>query len=157
VPLSTLYLTVKRDGVKAVRRWIKSVLCEKAKVTRVEFVLSHVSRKGGTGMVVDDMYDWVYVDEKWFYVMRDGARLYLRPDEDVPNPPGSPASASSARSCFSSLWVDPGSYQMGPGSMARSASGQSLRLSKQSAATSTVLLVAWKSTPSPWTGNSTSR
>ncbi|CAM9747479.1 unnamed protein product [Discosporangium mesarthrocarpum] len=97
MPLSTLYLTVKCDGVKVVRRWIKSFLSEKAKVTRVEFVLSYVSRKRGTGMVVD-MYDWVHVDEKGFSVMRDGARIYLTPDGEVPNPLGAPASASSARS-----------------------------------------------------------
>ncbi|CAM9723594.1 unnamed protein product [Discosporangium mesarthrocarpum] len=41
-------------------------------------------------MVVDDMYDWVHVDGKWFYVMKDGTRIYLRPDEEVPNPPRSP-------------------------------------------------------------------
>ncbi|CAN0183123.1 unnamed protein product, partial [Discosporangium mesarthrocarpum] len=91
VPLSTPYLTVKRDVVKAVRRWIKSVLSEKVKVKRVEFVLGHVSRKGGTGMVVDDMYDGVHVDENWFYVTRDGARTYPRPDEDVPSPSRSPS------------------------------------------------------------------
>ncbi|CAM9694433.1 unnamed protein product, partial [Discosporangium mesarthrocarpum] len=69
---------------------IKSVAREKAKVTRVKFVLSHVSRKGGIRMVVDDMYDWVHVDEEWFYVMRDGARIHLRLDVEVPNPPRFP-------------------------------------------------------------------
>ncbi|CAM9311614.1 unnamed protein product [Discosporangium mesarthrocarpum] len=44
-------------------------------------------RKGGTGVVVDDMYDWVYVDEKLFYVMKDGTRIYLHPEEDAPKPP----------------------------------------------------------------------
>ncbi|CAM9540852.1 unnamed protein product [Discosporangium mesarthrocarpum] len=91
VLLSMLYLTVKRDEVKVVQRWLKFVLCEKAKVTRVEFVLSHVYRKGGTGMVVDDMYEWVHVGETWFYVMRVGARIYLRPNEEVPSPPRSPS------------------------------------------------------------------
>ncbi|CAM9425420.1 unnamed protein product [Discosporangium mesarthrocarpum] len=91
VPLSTLYLTMKRHGVNAVRRWIKSILSERAKVTRVGFVLRYVSRKGGTGMVVDDMYDWVHVDETWIHVMRDGARINLRSDEEVPNPPRSPS------------------------------------------------------------------
>ncbi|CAM9676046.1 unnamed protein product [Discosporangium mesarthrocarpum] len=91
VRLSTLSLTVKHDGVKAVRRWIKSVLRDKANVAKVEFMLSHMSRKGGTGMAEDGMYDRVHVDEKWFYVMRDGARIYRRPDEEVPNPPRSPS------------------------------------------------------------------
>ncbi|CAM9819387.1 unnamed protein product [Discosporangium mesarthrocarpum] len=40
-------------------------------------------RKG----VVDDMYDWVHVDEKWFYVMEDGREICLHPEEDAPKPP----------------------------------------------------------------------
>ncbi|CAM9818409.1 unnamed protein product, partial [Discosporangium mesarthrocarpum] len=72
-----------------------------------------------------------------------------------PTPPGAPGSANSARSYFSWLWLGPGSYPMGPGSSARYASGQTLRLSKHSAAARTVLLVTWKSNPSQWTGNST--
>ncbi|CAM9448853.1 unnamed protein product [Discosporangium mesarthrocarpum] len=44
-------------------------------------------RKGGTGVVVDDMYDWVHVDENWFYVMKDGRGIYLHPEEDAPRPP----------------------------------------------------------------------
>ncbi|CAM9632772.1 unnamed protein product [Discosporangium mesarthrocarpum] len=44
-------------------------------------------RKGGARVVVDDMYDWVQVDEKWFYVMKDGKGIYLYPEEDAPRPP----------------------------------------------------------------------
>ncbi|CAN0360891.1 unnamed protein product, partial [Discosporangium mesarthrocarpum] len=44
-------------------------------------------RKGGARVVVDDMYDWVHVDEKWFYVMKDGRGIYLHSEEDAPKPP----------------------------------------------------------------------
>ncbi|CAN0387910.1 unnamed protein product [Discosporangium mesarthrocarpum] len=44
-------------------------------------------RKGGARVVVDDMYDWVHVDENWFYVMKDGRGIYLHPEEDAPKPP----------------------------------------------------------------------
>ncbi|CAM9807864.1 unnamed protein product [Discosporangium mesarthrocarpum] len=44
-------------------------------------------RKGGARVVVDDMYDCVHVDEKWFYVTKDGRGIYLHPEEDVPKPP----------------------------------------------------------------------
>ncbi|CAN0388811.1 unnamed protein product [Discosporangium mesarthrocarpum] len=40
-------------------------------------------RKGGARVMVDDMYDWVQVDEK-FYVMKDGRGIYLHPEEDTP-------------------------------------------------------------------------
>ncbi|CAN0446350.1 unnamed protein product [Discosporangium mesarthrocarpum] len=43
-------------------------------------------RKGGTGVVVDDRYHWVHVDEKWFYVVKDGRGIYLHPEEDAPKP-----------------------------------------------------------------------
>ncbi|CAM9824577.1 unnamed protein product [Discosporangium mesarthrocarpum] len=33
------------------------------------------------------MYDWVHVDEKWFYVMKDGRGICLHPEEDAPKPP----------------------------------------------------------------------
>ncbi|CAM9514011.1 unnamed protein product [Discosporangium mesarthrocarpum] len=33
------------------------------------------------------MYDWVHVDEKWFYVMKDGRGIYLHPEDDAPKPP----------------------------------------------------------------------
>ncbi|CAN0430596.1 unnamed protein product [Discosporangium mesarthrocarpum] len=44
-------------------------------------------RKGGARVVMDDMYDWVHVDEKWFYVMKDRRGIYLHPEEDAPKPP----------------------------------------------------------------------
>ncbi|CAN0327045.1 unnamed protein product, partial [Discosporangium mesarthrocarpum] len=48
--------------------------------------LSHMHGKGGTGVVVDDMYDRVHVDEMWFYVMKDGKGINLHPEEDAPKP-----------------------------------------------------------------------
>ncbi|CAN0444861.1 unnamed protein product [Discosporangium mesarthrocarpum] len=33
------------------------------------------------------MYDCVHVDEKGFYVMKDGRGIYLHPEEDAPKPP----------------------------------------------------------------------
>ncbi|CAM9673411.1 unnamed protein product [Discosporangium mesarthrocarpum] len=33
------------------------------------------------------MYDWVHVDEIWFYMMKDGRGIYLHQEEDAPKPP----------------------------------------------------------------------
>ncbi|CAM9119586.1 unnamed protein product [Discosporangium mesarthrocarpum] len=33
------------------------------------------------------MYDWVHVDEKWFYVMKDGRGIYMHPEGVAPKPP----------------------------------------------------------------------
>ncbi|CAN0230263.1 unnamed protein product [Discosporangium mesarthrocarpum] len=43
-------------------------------------------RKGGTGVLVKDVYDWVHVDEKLFYVMKGGRGIYLHPEKDAPKP-----------------------------------------------------------------------
>ncbi|CAN0344183.1 unnamed protein product [Discosporangium mesarthrocarpum] len=33
------------------------------------------------------MYDWVHVDQKLFYVIKDGRGIYLQTEEDAPKPP----------------------------------------------------------------------
>ncbi|CAN0292894.1 unnamed protein product, partial [Discosporangium mesarthrocarpum] len=77
----------KRVGATKHKRWVKPVLSDKQKRDRVGFALSHMHKKGGTRVVVDDMYDWVHVDEKWFYMMKDGRGIYLHPEEDSPKLP----------------------------------------------------------------------
>ncbi|CAM9988721.1 unnamed protein product, partial [Discosporangium mesarthrocarpum] len=86
IPLSSLWRLCKRVGARKHERWVKSVLSDKQKRDRVGFALSHMPRKGGTGVLVDDVYDWVRVDEKLFYVMKDGRGIYLHPEEDAPKP-----------------------------------------------------------------------
>ncbi|CAN0456719.1 unnamed protein product [Discosporangium mesarthrocarpum] len=88
IPLSSLWRLCKRMGARKHKRLVKLVLSDKQKRDRVGFALSHMHRMGGTGVVVDDMYDRVHVDEKWwFYVMKDGRGIYLQPEEDAPKPP----------------------------------------------------------------------
>ncbi|CAN0085476.1 unnamed protein product, partial [Discosporangium mesarthrocarpum] len=87
IPLSSLWRLCKRVGARKHKLRVKPVLSDKQKRDRVGFALSHMHRKGGTGVVVDDMYDWVHVDEKWFYVMKDGSGICLHPEEDAPETP----------------------------------------------------------------------
>ncbi|CAM9515907.1 unnamed protein product [Discosporangium mesarthrocarpum] len=72
IPLSSLWRLCKRMGARKHKQWVKPVLSDKQERDRVGFALSHMHRKGGARVVVDDMYDWVHVDERWFYVMKDG-------------------------------------------------------------------------------------
>ncbi|CAN0218280.1 unnamed protein product [Discosporangium mesarthrocarpum] len=87
IPLSSLWRLCKRVGARKHKRWVKPVLSDKQKRHRVGFALSHMHRKGGARVVVDGMYDWVHVDEKWFYVMQDGRGIYLHPEDNSPKPP----------------------------------------------------------------------
>ncbi|CAM9481151.1 unnamed protein product [Discosporangium mesarthrocarpum] len=86
-PLSSLWRLCEWVGARKHKRWVKPVLSDKLKRDRVGFALSHMHRKGGARVVVDDMYGWVHVDEKWFYVMNYGRGIYLHPEEDAPKPP----------------------------------------------------------------------
>ncbi|CAM9573980.1 unnamed protein product [Discosporangium mesarthrocarpum] len=87
IPLSSLWRLCKRVGARKHKRWVKPVLSEEQKRDRVGFALSHMHRKGGARVVVDDMYNWVHVDEKWFYVLKDGRGIYLRPEDEAPKSP----------------------------------------------------------------------
>ncbi|CAM9595781.1 unnamed protein product, partial [Discosporangium mesarthrocarpum] len=87
IPLSSLWRLCKRVGARKHRRWVKPVLPDKQKRDRVGFALSHMHRKGGARVVVDDMYSWVHVGEKWFYVMKEERGIHLHAGEDAPKPP----------------------------------------------------------------------
>ncbi|CAM9105579.1 unnamed protein product [Discosporangium mesarthrocarpum] len=87
IPLSSLWRLCKRVGGRKHKRWVKPVMSDKQKFDRVGFASSHMHRGGGTGVVVDNMYDRGHVDEKWVYVTKDGRGIYLHPEGDAPKPP----------------------------------------------------------------------
>ncbi|CAN0371336.1 unnamed protein product, partial [Discosporangium mesarthrocarpum] len=76
IPLSSLWRLCKRVGARKHKRWVKSALSDKQKRDRVEL-----------GWWWTTCSDWVHVDEKWFYVMKDGRGIYPHPEEDAPKPP----------------------------------------------------------------------
>ncbi|CAM9556101.1 unnamed protein product, partial [Discosporangium mesarthrocarpum] len=80
IPLSSSWRLYKRMGARKHKRWVKPVLSDKQKRDRVGFAMSHMHRKGGARVVVDDMYDWVHVVEKT-------RGIYLHPEEDAPKLP----------------------------------------------------------------------
>ncbi|CAN0336811.1 unnamed protein product [Discosporangium mesarthrocarpum] len=96
IRLSSLWRLCKRVGARKHKRWVKPVPSDKQKRDRMGFALSHMHRKGGTRVVVDDMYDWVHVDEKWFYV-KDGRESTCTQKRTPPNRQGPRTSDSSPR------------------------------------------------------------
>ncbi|CAN0492719.1 unnamed protein product, partial [Discosporangium mesarthrocarpum] len=107
------------------KRWVKPVLSDKQKRDRVGFALSHMHRKGGARVVVDDMYDCVHMDEKWFYVMKDGRGIYLHPEEDAPKPPRAQNKRFITRVMFLAAVARPRMISDGVRLTARSVSGPS--------------------------------
>lgn len=55
------------------------------KYNRVKFVESMVNNEERQH-TYDDMFDTVHVDEKWFYVVKDGQGVYILPGEDASRP-----------------------------------------------------------------------
>ncbi|CAM9846316.1 unnamed protein product [Discosporangium mesarthrocarpum] len=87
VSLPSMWRLCQEEKMRKVKRWIMPVLSDQQKVDRVDFVLSHRHRKWGGGVFVDNLYDWVHVDEKWFYILKDGNGVYLHPTEPPPKRP----------------------------------------------------------------------
>ncbi|CAM9542328.1 unnamed protein product [Discosporangium mesarthrocarpum] len=56
----------QEENVRKVKPCIKPLLSDQQKVDRVGFVHSHTQRRGGSGVFMNNLYDWVHVDEKWF-------------------------------------------------------------------------------------------
>ncbi|CAN0268846.1 unnamed protein product [Discosporangium mesarthrocarpum] len=80
VLVSSLWRLCRRVGVLRHTRWVKPTLTDKQRVDRVGFILSRLRRRGGSGVLVDDMFGWVHADEKCFQLMMDRKKVYLQPD-----------------------------------------------------------------------------
>ena len=86
IPKTSLHRVLKEMGCRNTRRWIKPLLNKEQRVARVRWVVSHVSGDR-RNTHFNDMRFVVHVDEKWFYAMKDGSRVWLLPTEDRIPPP----------------------------------------------------------------------
>jgi hypothetical protein len=80
VNFMTLYRWAKRSKATRMARRIKPMLTDNHKLDRVAFTLSMLNKQGNS-YCYDDMMDTVHVDEKWFYVVKDGQGCYILPCE----------------------------------------------------------------------------
>jgi len=62
--------------------YTKPYLTEENKVTRLEYALS---LRAGDTVIYQDLYNYIHVDEKWFYLTETGEAYYCAPDEDLPH------------------------------------------------------------------------
>lgn len=82
IPVGTLFNLMKENGLKRVTSTVKPVLTEENKKERLRFALSMLC---GESNVFQTLYDFVHVDEKWFYMTKIKSNYYLLPEEDVPH------------------------------------------------------------------------
>lgn len=83
---TTMFKALKRLKAHKCRRWLRPCLSEKQKLARLEWIVG-LAEKRGREWDFPDFDHWVHVDEKWFYLVKDGERIYVLPEEA---PPGAP-------------------------------------------------------------------
>ena len=87
IPHSTLHLNLKKLGLHASKTYLKPMLKEEGMRKRLEWavrwVLTAPPELGG-GHKFQDFLNFVHLDEKWFYICKNGQKYYLHDDEDVP-------------------------------------------------------------------------
>ena len=61
---------------------LKSTLMEENKVSRMELALSFINKNNTSKF--ENMEDLIHIDEKWFYLMKDGQHFIIAGDEAEP-------------------------------------------------------------------------
>lgn len=81
IPRSTLFRIFKEGTqLKRITSTVKPLLTEQNKLARIKFCLSKVKPNG----FFEDMYDYVHIDEKWFYLTQSKRSYYVLLDEQEP-------------------------------------------------------------------------
>ena len=80
MPYSTLQWYIKRGVLIKRSSTIKPVLTDANKMLRMKWALDHVA----PDFRFHPMYDYVHVDEKWYYMARVKRNMYLLPGESLP-------------------------------------------------------------------------
>lgn len=82
IPKSTLFDIFKRgNNFKRISSTIKPLLTDQNKLARLKFCLSKVRPDGR----FEDLYDYVHIDEKWFYLTQAKRSYYIMLDEEEPH------------------------------------------------------------------------
>ena len=61
---------------------LKTTLTEENKMSRMELALLFIDKNNTSKF--EDMEDLIHIDEKWFYLTKDGQRFIIAADEEEP-------------------------------------------------------------------------
>jgi hypothetical protein len=81
---SLVFREYKRRAIKAHSSSLRPLLAESNRMNRMRFVLSKLIYKDGQ-YSFDSFYQYVHIDEKWFYMTRINERYYIVPGERLPH------------------------------------------------------------------------
>ena len=62
--------------------FLKPPLMDENKISRMELALSFINKNNTSKF--ENTEDLIHIDEKWFYLMKDGQRFIIAADEDEP-------------------------------------------------------------------------
>ena len=83
VALSTVQqMLLQRDVCRVHTSSLKPTLTEENKMSRMELTLSFMDKNNTSQF--ETMEDLIHIDEKWFYLMKDGQRFIIAADEEEP-------------------------------------------------------------------------
>ena len=75
-------MLLHRDVCRVHMSSLKPTLMEENKMSRMELVLSFVDKTNTSKF--ENMEDLIHIDEKWFYLTKDGQRFIIAADEEEP-------------------------------------------------------------------------
>ncbi|XP_057523913.1 uncharacterized protein LOC130803730 [Amaranthus tricolor] len=82
---STVWRLIKRGEIKAHSNPLHLALTDANKIRRVEWILSLIQEDTiQRHPIYKVMYDFIHIDEKWFYITKKTQRVYLAHEEKVP-------------------------------------------------------------------------
>ncbi|CAM9344827.1 unnamed protein product [Ascophyllum nodosum] len=81
---TTLNRNLPKLGLRAASRFMKPYLTDAGKERRLEWAKRWVREGHGGARSIDNMHNVVMVDEKWFYMFKQGQRYYLGAGEELP-------------------------------------------------------------------------
>ena len=79
---STLWRVLQRGKIRRISNHIKPLLTSKNKIERTRFALSFVD---SNTLRFNSLYDYVHIDEKWFYICTESSTFYIAKDEKEPH------------------------------------------------------------------------
>ena len=88
VPMTTLHRIFKEGHLYRHRNVLKPKLTDRNKKWRYEFARSKIDWDDydfRRPPQLSDMMDVIHIDEKWFYLLKDGQRYYMVPGEELPH------------------------------------------------------------------------
>ena len=75
-------MLLQKDVCRVHTSSLKPTLTEKNKMSRMELALSFIDKNNTSKF--ENMEDLIHIDEKWFYLTKDGQRFIIAADKEEP-------------------------------------------------------------------------